>query len=73
MNRNIYVIFLSLAFCLIACRQYPHIQPPFAGDGNLNGEPAGQFFNPFRVHPVPRKTLRGRLCHLVSTDDAGAG
>ena len=27
MNRNIYVIFLSLAFCLIACRQYPHIQP----------------------------------------------
>jgi hypothetical protein len=27
MNRNIYVIFFSLAFCLIACRQYPHIQP----------------------------------------------
>ena len=27
MIRNIYVIFLSLAFCLIACRQYPHIQP----------------------------------------------
>lgn len=26
MNRNIYVIFLSLAFCLIACRQHPHIQ-----------------------------------------------
>lgn len=73
MNRNIYVIFLSLAFCLIACRQYPPYPTPFAGDGNLNGEPAGQFFNPFRVHPVPRKTLRGRLCHLVSTDDAGAG
>ena len=30
MNRNIYVIFLSLAFCLIACRQYPHYPTPFA-------------------------------------------
>lgn len=73
MNRNIYVIFLSLAFCLIACRQYPHIQPLLQETETLMGKPAGQFFNPFRVHPVPRKTLRGRLCHLVSTDDAGAG
>lgn len=66
-----YIFLVSLlSDCLPAVSPYP---TPFAGGGNLNGEPAGQFFNPFRGHPVPRKTLRGRLCHLVSADDAGAG
>lgn len=72
MNRNIYVIFLSLAFCLIACRQYPHIQPLLQEAETLMVSRPDSSLILLESIPSPEK-LRGRLCHLVSADDAGAG
>lgn len=55
MNRNIYVIFLSLAFCLIACRQYPHIQPLLQEAETLMGSRPDSSLILLEAIPSPEK------------------